>query len=61
MDLVSLLVVLVVLGLVWWLVTTYLPLPPGVKTVITVIAVLILCIWLLQAFGLTHISLPRGR
>ena len=59
MDLVSLLVVLVVLGLVWWLVTTYIPLPPGVKTVITVIAVLILCVWLLQMVGLTHVSFPR--
>lgn len=59
MDLISLLVVLVVLGLVWWLVTTYVPMPPAVKTVITVIAVLILCIWLLQSFGLTHESFPR--
>jgi hypothetical protein len=59
MDLISLLVVLVVLGLVWYLVTTYVPMPAPVKTVITVIAVLILCIWLLQSFGLTHLSFPR--
>lgn len=59
MDLIQLLIVVAVVGLVWWLVTTYLPLPPGVKQVITVIAVLILCIWLLQAAGLTHIDFPR--
>lgn len=57
MDLISLLVVLVVVGLVWWLVTTYLPLPPPVKTIITVIGVLILCIFLLQWAGLTHLNI----
>lgn len=61
MDLISLLIVLVVLGLVWFLIDRYVPLPPPVKTVIIVIAVLLLCIWLLQWAGLTHISLPRGR
>jgi xanthosine utilization system XapX-like protein len=62
MDLISLLVVLVVVGLVWWLVTTYIPMPPAIKTVITVIAVLVLCIWLLQWAGIGnfHIGGPRG-
>lgn len=59
MDLIQLLIVLVILGLVYWLVTSYLPLPPGVKKVITVIAVLILCIWLLQMAGITRLALPH--
>jgi len=59
MDIVSLLVILVVVGLVWWLVTTYVPLPPGIKTVLTVIAVLILCVWLLNWAGIAHIPLRR--
>jgi len=57
MDLISLIVVLAVVGLVWWLVTTYIPMPAPIKTVITVIAVLILCIWILQWAGLTHLTL----
>lgn len=52
MDLIQVLIVLVVLGVVWYLVTTYIPMPPPIKTVITVIAVLVLCIFLLQAFGI---------
>jgi hypothetical protein len=56
MDLISLLVVVVVLGLVWWLVTSYVPLPQPVKTVIMVVAVLIICVLLLQWAGLTHIN-----
>lgn len=59
MDLIQLLIVLVILGLVYWLVTSYLPLPPGVKKVITVIAVLILCIWLLQMAGITRLAFPH--
>lgn len=54
MDLVSLLVVLVIVGLVWYLITTYVPMPAPIKTVITCIAVLIMCVWLLETFGLTH-------
>ncbi len=52
MDLISLLVVLVVVGLILWLVQTYLPLPAPIKTVITVVVILFLCIWLLQIFGI---------
>lgn len=55
MDIISLLVVLVVLGAVWYLVTTYIPMPAPVKTIITVFAVLALCVWLLESFGLTHL------
>lgn len=54
MDIISLLVVLVVVGLVWWLVTTYVPMPQPVRTIVTVIGVLILCIWLLQWAGIAH-------
>ncbi len=60
-DLVSLFVVIVVLGLVWYLVTTYIPMPPGVRTVITVVAVLILCLWLLHVFGVSSIVVPVRR
>jgi len=48
---ISVLVTLVVVGVVIWLVQTYIPLPAPIKTVITVLMVLILCIWLLQTFG----------
>lgn len=51
-SLVQLLVVVVVLSLVWYLISTYVPIPAPIKTVIVVIGVLILCLWLLRAFGL---------
>lgn len=59
MDLVQLIVVLIVFGLVWWLVTTYLPLPPPIKTAITVLFVLLLILWLLSIVGLVPLPLTH--
>jgi len=54
--LVQLLIGLIILGLVFWLVQSYIPLPAPFKTVIYVILVLILLIWLLRIFGIWHIA-----
>lgn len=59
MDLISIIIVLVVFGVVWWLVTTYIPMPQPVKTVITVIVVLVLCLWLLQVFGIGNFHVGK--
>lgn len=50
-PLIHLILVLGIIGLVWYLVTTYIPMPPPMKTVITVIAVLALCVFLLEGLG----------
>ncbi len=60
MGLVELIIVLTILGCVWYLITTYIPMPGPIKTVITVLAVLALCIVLLQMIGIDtgiHIKL----
>ncbi len=59
MDLISLVIVLVVLGVIWWLVTTYIPMPAPMKTVITVIVVIALCLFLLQVFGIGNVHVGR--
>ena len=51
MSLVEFFVILVVLGLVWFLVDRYLPLPDVIKTVINVVGVLIVILMLLALFG----------
>lgn len=48
MDLISIVVVLVIVGVVLYLLTTYIPLDPAVKTVIQVVVVIALCLWLLR-------------
>src|SRR5262245_8159622 len=52
MDIIQLLVVLVVVGVVLWLVESYVPMSPPIKTVLRVVVVLILCLWLLRIFGI---------
>jgi hypothetical protein len=61
MSLISLLIVLIVLGVIWWLVTTYIPMPAPMKTVITVIVVLALCLLLLNLFGIGDMHIGRLR
>lgn len=51
MSIVTVLIVLVVVGVVLWLVNTYIPMAPPIKTIINVVAVLALIIWLLKAFS----------
>jgi preprotein translocase subunit SecE len=51
-SLVSVIIVLVVVGLVWWLIDTQLPLAPPIKLVIRVIIILAVCLWLLRWGGL---------
>lgn len=59
MSLISLIVLLVVLGVIWYLVTTYIPMPAPMKTVITVICVIALCLLLLQVFGIGDFRVGR--
>lgn len=54
MDIIQVLIVLVVVGVILWLVQTYIPMAPPIKTVITIVVVLFLCIWLLRVFGIGH-------
>lgn len=49
---ISIIVALVIVGLVLYLIETYVPMSAPIKTVLRVVVVLILCLWLLQAFGL---------
>ena len=48
----QLLIILVVLGLVWWLISAMLPIPQPFKNVILVLLVLIAIFYLLRFAGL---------
>jgi hypothetical protein len=51
MTLLGLILMLVIVGLVLWLVNTYIPMAPPVKTVLNVVVVIILILWIASAFG----------
>jgi hypothetical protein len=48
---------LVVIGVALYLIETYIPMSPPIKTVIRVVVVLVLVLWLLRAFGI-NTTLP---
>ena len=61
MSLIGLIVVLVIVGLGLWLLNTYVPMAPPIKTILNVVVVLIVLLWVLQIFGLFSGPVPRIR
>jgi len=51
---IEVLVVLVVVGVVLWLVNTYVPMQPPFKAIINVVVLIAVLLWILSAFGLIH-------
>jgi len=52
MPLVNVLIVLIVVGVLLWLVNTYIPMDRKIKNILNVVVIIVVVIWLLQAFGL---------
>lgn len=52
MDLVNIVVTLVVVGVLLWLVNTYIPMDGKIKQILNIVVVIVVVIWLLQAIGL---------
>jgi len=51
MSLASLAVTLIVVGVLLWLVNTYLPMDGKIKQILNVVVVICVVVWLLYAFG----------
>ena len=52
MPLICVVIVLIVVGVLLWLVNTYLPMDRKIKNILNVVVVVAVVLWLLQAFGL---------
>jgi hypothetical protein len=52
MTLAGIVVVLVVVGLILWLINTYIPMAGGIKSLLNIVVFVFMLIWLLQVFGL---------
>jgi len=50
--LLSVVIALVVVGVVLWLINTYIPMASGIKNLLNVVVVIAAGVWVLQAFGL---------
>jgi hypothetical protein len=51
MSLINLIIVLLVVGVLLWLVNTYIPMDRKIKNILNIVVVIVVVLWLLQAFG----------
>lgn len=51
MSLITIVVVLIVVGVILWLINAYIPMQGTIKSLLNAVVVIVLVIWLLQAFG----------
>ncbi|MEO8662567.1 MAG: Thivi_2564 family membrane protein [Bryobacteraceae bacterium] len=52
MSLISLVITLIVVGVLLWLINTYIPMASSIKTILNVVVVCAVVVWVLQAVGL---------
>lgn len=51
MPLISVAITLIVVGVLLWLVNTYIPMDGKIKSILNAVVVIVVILWLLQAFG----------
>ena len=51
MPLINLVVVFIVVGVLLWLVNSYIPMDSKIKQILNIVVVIVVVIWLLQVFG----------
>jgi len=52
MPLLTIVIVLIVVGVLLWLVNTYIPMDSKIRGILNAVVVIIVVLWLLQAFGI---------
>lgn len=61
----SLILTLIVIGVLLWLVNTYIPMDGKIKNILNIVVVIAVVLWLLNVFGvlggLGHIGIPQVR
>ncbi|HXJ06305.1 MAG TPA: Thivi_2564 family membrane protein [Candidatus Acidoferrum sp.] len=58
MPLLQILMVLIVVGVLLWLVNSYIPMQGTIKSILNAVVIICVVLWLLNVFGLFH-SFPR--
>jgi hypothetical protein len=63
MPIVTVVLTLIVVGVILWLINTYIPMQSTIKTIINIVVVVAVVLWLLNGFGIINhsgeIKMPR--
>jgi formate/nitrite transporter FocA (FNT family) len=54
MPLTQVLIALIVIGVLLWLVNTYIPMQSAIKSILNAVVVIMVVLWLLNVFGVLH-------
>jgi hypothetical protein len=60
MPLISVILYLIIVGVLLWMVNTFIPMAASIKTILNAVVVIAVCLWVLNVFGITA-SLMRYR
>lgn len=52
MAIINILIILIGIGVLLWLVNNYIPMDGKIKSILNVVVVVVVAVWLLQAFGI---------
>ena len=52
MPIVTILVAIIVVGVLLWLINSFIPMDRNIKTILNVVVVIALIVWLLKVFGI---------
>jgi hypothetical protein len=52
MPLIHVIVVLVVVGVILWLINSYIPMAGSIKSILNAVVIIVVVLWLLSVFGL---------
>lgn len=52
MPLIQVIITLIVIGIILWLINSYIPMDSKIKSILNVVVVIAVILWLLSAFGL---------
>lgn len=55
MPLINIVIYLIVVGVLLWLVNTYIPMAAPIKSILNVVVVVVVCLWLLRVFGVADV------
>jgi hypothetical protein len=54
MPLIQIVIALIVVGVLLWLVNSFIPMAGSIKSILNALVVICVVVWLLNAFGLMH-------
>ena len=54
MPLLTVVLTLIVVGILLWLVNSFIPMAGSIKSILNAVVVIVVVIWLINAFGLLH-------